>query len=336
MRAKTRPGLTLIELLMALLIIGILISLVTVAVRRARASARVAKDGVNIRSVHQALVTASLNNRDSYPVPSQLDQANTTLPAGLKDLPRDLLSYLIYNGFTSPDVLVSAAEVNPLIRVWENFAYQEPELAASQDRTMALWDPAFRAYPGDLGRGPQAVGFPGGCSYAFMPLAGQRLAERWRRDFDAGTAILSNRGPAYSASGSGATLSWRLFMNTSAPPPEGTTAQVGIRSRSLAIHGNPETWEGNVAYNDGRVVFERDPDPAHLIFTFVGLPSAGRNQRDNIFVNENDSSRSPDNDAIAGLGLLFRTNYLRPYCEGTQNEIAGETGPLTSIRPWYD
>lgn len=301
------------------------------ALGKARASARQIRDSTQVRGVHQGMVLSAQSNNDSYVLPSTLDKSHNTVSEGeLKDTPANIMSILMYNGYFSPELLISPAEANPAFAVYANFQYVESAAAAGADKKMALWDPAFRAYPIEWTSTGPTVSGAGGLSYAIMPPVGERRA-KYANTFQATEAIIGNRGPAYDAVGSGATQSWTLHADNGGVPTG--NAEVGTNSYTLLIHGGRTTWEGNIAFNDNHVGWETRPDPETLPFTFSGLTAGSKVHFDNLFVDENDGTRAKD--STLGVNNANTNNFLRGWNHG---EFDPKTGKLISITShlWFD
>lgn len=323
---RNRKGFTLIELLVVIAIIALLIGILLPALGKARASARQIKDSTQIRGIHQGMVLFAQNNGEVYPIPSQMDKGNVMIAAGgKKDLPRHVVSVLIFNGFFSPELAVSPAEANGSIKAYDKYRYSEPEGMVGTDKKLAMWDPAFKATPKDtnINPGTDAIG---GFSYGLMPFFGNRRV-KWSNTFQSTEAVVGNRGPGYDL-GTGSPAAWSLVPT--APNADGTS-RCGIGSNTLLIHGGRTTWEGNVAYNDNHVNFETRPDPETLPFTFTTLAAAQRTQFDNLFVNEKDTDRTVDPDTLAGTGINWTNNLLRTWYDTT---VSGTN--TTAIAPYWD
>ena len=323
-----------VVLLLSCLVIVPMIGILLPALGKARSSARQIKDSTQIRGIQQGMLFWAQTNSDLYPTPSQLDRGNTTLaPGSEKDLPRHVASILIFNGFVSPEVMLSPAESNPMIALDVAYMYSNPAGTADATGSTAFWDPGFKAVPEDTGTfGRGRPGTPGNLSYAFTPFVGGRVP-RWSNTFQSTDAIVGNRGPAYVAVGNGGGLRWQLVNST---PSNGGNTPIGTGSNTLLIHGGRTTWEGNICYNDGAVNFETTPDPTSTPFTFTGIARGQAVQPDNLFVNENDITRMPDGTSgITGAGLNNTNNLLRTWTGGVVDPASGRIIDIPS-QLWFD
>jgi hypothetical protein len=224
--------------------------------------------------------------------------------------------------------MINPAEADGQIIKYDTYEYDSPTGAATPSQ--ALWDPRFRATPIDSAIGNQTATDPGSCSYAHNPPFGKRRA-RWSNTFTATEAVIGDRGPCYTISGAGTTATWNLIPNS----------DFGDRSITLLIHGSRTKWEGNIAFNDNHVEFDSKADPDNLTFSFTGMPAGQRTLPDNLFINENDSTRTSQGgdqaNGSSGLGSYVDANvglnanaYLRPY-----SDMPG-TNSAPSIKVWVD
>ncbi|MGD9690589.1 MAG: type II secretion system protein [Phycisphaerales bacterium] len=283
---KTR-AFTLIELLVVIAIIALLVGILLPALGKARQSARQLKCATQVRNIVQSCLIWSQQNKENFPLPSQIDKGNTTINVGAtaqrtKDNTGNIVSLLIWNGAISPEVCVSPAESNSQIAIDDGYQNANPQGAATP--ASALWDPRFGGTPSDTGAPARRTTGRGSVSYAHAIPFGTPRASRWSNTFNATEAVWGNRGPTYE----GAT------SNDSGPYPPATTGwklangTLGTNSNTLLIHGGRNTWEGNIGYNDGHVNFETRPDPTEITYRRdTGSPLT---VPDNFFVNESDDA----------------------------------------------
>lgn len=324
-----KKAFTLIELLVVIAIIALLIGILLPALGKARAAARQLKDSTQVRGIVQALVTFSGNNGDLYPLPSQLDKSNATVTAtnaSEKDLPRHMMSILVSQGFVPTEMMFSPAESNGQIQQKTDYAFSKPTYAAATDKSTALWDPSFHGTPKDKAVGGEPAISTSNLSYAMNPPFGKRRS-KWSNTFSATEAVLGNRGPAYKAgTGGPEAFPWILTDTATGDVAAGKT------SNTLLIHGGRQTWEGNIGYNDNHVNFETRPDPEGLTYTFTGITASGKEtQKDNVFVNENDSTRAAQS-YLLGTGIEDNSNAMITLWSAVTNAATNPPG----ITAWID
>lgn len=331
---RSPGGFTLIEVAAVLVVGGIGAAVVSVCqpIGEARATARQIKDQTQIRGIHQGMVVYAGNNRDVFPLPSEVDKTGHTVDAGQVEDPslaprldstRNIFSIMVWQAFIPVEMLISPSEANADIELYRDFQFDEPQGAAGRPE-LALWDPSFRATPEDAAVGSlQTADSPGGFSYAHAVPLGERRRV-WGNSFVSSEAALGNRGASYELTGDATDGVWTLVENEQAPEGGYDTA-MGTTSNTLLIHGTRDAWEGNVVMNDNACHYFTDPAPREVMFTFEGLGNArrGRLERpDNLFVRENDGTRTPAVDSLSNTqvfgveGEAVRNNFLRSYAGG--------------------
>lgn len=228
-------GFSLIELLVVILVVVVAAALLLPSLGGSRRSPQL-KDSTQVRSIHQAMVIWAQNGQDEFPIPSQIDKLNWTVPeeGKAKDTTANIYSCMVFNGMLSPEMLVSPLETNRNVRPYESYEYQNP--TGALDPAHAQWDPKFCV---ELDGSK-----PGNASYAHMQVcAGRRRI--WTNSFTQTEMVVGTRGPEIAS----------VQKN---PDGSVTPTLANPRSNTLRFFGKGRTWSGNMAFNDNHVDFLKD------------------------------------------------------------------------------
>lgn len=273
-----KRGFTLIELLVVMAIIALLIGLLLPALAKARAQAKLLKDGSQIRGIHQSWITFSRSfDGNVFPTPGLLDRQpdpvlGETPGRGAEDKMMNTTAFVhsacIMANYYTPELAVGPTEPSGKVAIKDDYNWQVFNPTAVGNFTDTYWDSTFKC---DVTPGAQpgpAVG-ESNVSYASMPVAGERQLKQWRDTLDSKWAMIGNRGPK-----------------------DGRLDQIYKDSVTLLIHGGTKEWDGNVGYNDNHVAASMTFFPEDVNY----VNSLGESVADNIFKNENfgaGSSGSP-------------------------------------------
>lgn len=306
-RAFAKP-----DLIAVVSIAAVAICLLVPGFSRARLAACALTDSDHLRLIIQGMGVFALGSDGAYPLPGDVDTADGTVAGEpeSKNTTGNFLSFLIFNGQVKPETCVSPAERDPVVTVCTGYEYESPSAAA--DPAGALWDPAFAGTPFDEGQGHD----PDMSNQSYAPLLyfGQKRTERWRSRGDSPTALISNRGPQYTGNVYPVGGTWQ-------PAP----GAFGVGSWTLLTYGEPDSWEGYVAYDDGAVLFQETPNPGRTTYTrSSGNP---REVADNLFVNETDDASGGGGAGEFGTRLNL---FMRPI--GSIHVF----GTSTTITIWLD
>ena len=272
-----KRGFTLIELLVVMAIIALLIGLLLPALAKARAQAKLIKDGSQIRGVHQSWLIFAREFEGVFPVPGKIQRQEVNLPAGgtaimpgrgdedkLLNTHDALYSACIMQNYFSPELCVGPTEPSGMVFVMDTFNW---ELYNPIDNI--YWDDEFSS---DLRNGANF-------SYAQMPMGGKRRSVEWRESLNEKFAIVGNRGVKHGS------LEEDDYLN----------------SITIETHGGRKQWLGNLVFNDNHVQVESTFTPEGLNYKQAGIT-----EFDNLFKNDMGSNQATYGGEDSWLAIVSR------------------------------
>lgn len=242
-----RNGFTLVELLVAITIIAIMISLLVPALSRAQSLAQRVQCSANLRSIGQAIQIYAANYRNQYPVPGQGAQNGTELPF------ENMVNGLQQNGQWAPaglSLLYTTQTINnPTIFYCSQPGYFGPFCSVT-----GQYLPAMVKAGGAINWSKVAYGY---CYYyqikqsRFVPQSNLYNAIQFTQTpIDSGASILAGD----------ITANW--FGNWNSPGP------LPASNHDVSATGQPDG--GNNLYNDGSVSWQ-NLNQMHQGYTFFGF-----------------------------------------------------------------
>ena len=258
-----KRGFTLIELLVVMAIIALLIGLLLPALAKARAQAKLLKDGTQLKQIHEAWTIMSREHDGILPTPGLIDRLPIDIGGGAQNIPgrgeEDVLvnttanvhSVCIMQNFYSPEICVGPTEPNGNVFVLDGYNWEAYNVSDTGDNPDTYWDPgvdgtgAFKVYLNPSGgQSPQC-----NTSYSSIPVIGKRKKLEWKDTYNSKFLAIGNRGPDVTNGGIG-------FV------PE--------NSLTYEIHGGRKQWVGNLVYQDNHAEVQDTFWPENLNCQYNG------------------------------------------------------------------
>jgi prepilin-type N-terminal cleavage/methylation domain-containing protein len=283
-------GFTLIELLVVMAIIALLIGFLMPALATSRKAAKLTKDSVQIRSIHQAWLVASRENNGHLPTPglyNRLPVLGVEEPGEgdedrrMNDTAR-LHSLCIMHQFYSAELCIGPTEPSARVTIKDDYNLELYNIVSQTNPI--YWDESFRA----------KLNQTSNVSYASMPIAKERQLKHWRDTANGSWPMIGNRG-----------VKDGVIDNGNLPTSFNN-------SLTLQIHGGRKDWDGNICFNDNHVAYIKTFKPDTVLYLNGGVQSP-----DNIF--RNDDPLGGPTSANGGDAWLIIINTGGLAVDGNNN-----------------
>jgi len=316
-----RRGVTLVELLVVISIIGILMAVLFTAMSPATRAANELQERENLRQLHGGFKGFAAANGNRNPVPGLIRRGMRDFDgdgvgdryvdgSGPEDASQNdhgsMLSLCIMKELFIPSQLVSPNEPSTHVYSYDDYNYNIYGQLDADDRPNR-WDPLLSNHL--LGQG---TGGNPGCnnSYAIIPLAGERRRDNWDRQGGSSFPLMGTRGPANGDA---------ALINV----PQGGGEPESITGRLLAI---PGAWRGIMVYADGHTDVQDGFYPEHLTYRHT----TGGDVPDNVFAAEAAAS-----GAWAGDAALLGPDAFLTHVDDVESQSAVNPYDV-SFEPLHD
>ncbi|NOG53025.1 MAG: hypothetical protein HND57_01615 [Planctomycetes bacterium] len=263
LRQRRHRGFSLVELVVIVVVLGMVMAGLVMFLGRARdGCGKQMKCATQLKLIYRAYVIWSQDYGGRFPMPMELNRELSLNSHNPGNSTANLHSYMIYNNYYSPELVICPSEANGCVDVPEEFDYLSADPSGGE--TTAWWDVDFRC---DI---ECESGSWSNVSYANTEL-NPGFAHEWDADTLGSTfVIFSDRGPKDGKS--------------------------DPKSPAYLTHGSRTRWQGNVVFADGSVksLTERSKKGQEFAWpecTWVDS-STGKKMPDNLFLRDDVVNKS--------------------------------------------